>query len=73
MAVCGVPRGRVSPPPSTGVEVNNGRLAMLGIFSFISEAKVPGSVPGLAGLIKPLPDLEIMGPFVGVDGVQHIF
>jgi len=55
------------------VEVNNGRLAMLGIFSLISEAKVPGSVPGLAGLIKPLPDLEIMGPFVGIDGTQHIF
>jgi len=55
------------------VEVNNGRLAMLGIFGFISEAKVPGSVPGLTGIVKSLPDLEIMGPFVGTDGVQHIF
>jgi len=26
---------------------------MLGLFSLISEAKVPGSVPALAGLIKP--------------------
>ena len=55
------------------VEVNNGRLAMLGIFSFIAEQKVPGSVPALTGLVKPLPDLEIMGPFVGTDGLQHIF
>merc|ERR1711924_384128 len=33
------------------VEINNGRLAMLGIFSLLSEAKVPGAVPPLAGLI----------------------
>ena len=45
------------------VEINNGRLAMLGIFGFLSEQKVPGSVPLLTGLVKPLPDLEIMGPF----------
>ena len=29
-------------------EINNGRLAMLGIFSLISEARVPGSVPVFA-------------------------
>merc|ERR1719393_974119 len=29
------------------VEINNGRLAMLGIFSLLSEAKVPGAVPPL--------------------------
>ncbi len=33
------------------VEINNGRLAMLGIFSIISESKVPGSVPLITGLI----------------------
>jgi len=34
-------------------EINNGRLAMLGIMAFVSEAKVPGSVPALKGLITP--------------------
>merc|ERR1719353_1533942 len=33
------------------IEINNGRLAMLGIMAFVSEAKVPGSVPALNGLI----------------------
>merc|ERR1711871_191876 len=43
-------------------EVQNGRLAMIGLFSLISEARVPGAVPALAGLIKPY-DGEVMGPF----------
>ena len=33
------------------VEINNGRLAMLGILSVLSESKVPGSVPLITGLI----------------------
>jgi hypothetical protein len=43
-------------------EVNNGRLAMLGLMSLISEAKVPGAVPLLAGLIKKY-DGQPMAPF----------
>jgi len=43
-------------------EINNGRLAQIGIMSLVSEAKVPGSVPGLAGKIAPY-DGEIMAPW----------
>jgi len=31
-------------------ELNNGRLAMIAIMSFIAEANIPGSVPALAGI-----------------------
>jgi len=43
-------------------EINNGRLAQLGIMAFVSEAKVPGSVPALQGLIAPY-DGEVMAPW----------
>ncbi|KAL3906206.1 MAG: hypothetical protein SGPRY_010639 [Prymnesium sp.] len=43
-------------------EVNNGRLAMLGLFGFLCEAKIPGSVPGLSGIVLPY-DGEVMAPF----------
>merc|ERR1719454_419361 len=45
------------------VEINNGRLAMLGLFGFVSEAQVPGSVPFLKGII-PAYDGDVMQPFV---------
>uniref|UniRef100_A0A7S1VVI7 Plastid light harvesting protein n=1 Tax=Grammatophora oceanica TaxID=210454 RepID=A0A7S1VVI7_9STRA len=48
------------------VEINNGRLAMLGIFGFLSADKVPGSVPALDALGVPIPyEGDPMIPFEG--------
>lgn len=43
-------------------EVNNGRLAMIGLFGFLSAAKVPGSVPALDFI--PSYSGDFMAPFV---------
>jgi hypothetical protein len=43
-------------------EINNGRLAMLGLFGFLVADKIPGSVPLLAGIAKPYAG-EPMNPF----------
>lgn len=43
-------------------EINNGRLAMLGIFGFISEGAAEGAVPGLKGVISHY-DGDVMAPF----------
>jgi hypothetical protein len=43
-------------------EINNGRLAMLGIFGFLSADAVPGSVPLLKDIAIPY-DGDIMIPF----------
>lgn len=43
-------------------EINNGRLAMLGIFGFLSAQTIPGSVPLLADIVKPYSG-EVMAPF----------
>merc|ERR1719460_3018522 len=52
---------------SLRAEVNNGRLAMLGIFGFLAESKVPGSVPALTGIgLKPYAG-EIMAPLAAGD------
>merc|ERR1719226_52039 len=48
-------------------EVNNGRLAMLGIFAFLPEAKIPGAVPALKGLI-PAYQGDVMQPFTAAEG-----
>jgi len=45
------------------IEINNGRLAMLGIMGFVSEARVPGSVPGLAGCNIASYSGEVMAPW----------
>jgi len=45
-------------------EINNGRLAMLGIFGFLSADKIPGSVPALSGIAIPYSG-EPMNPFEG--------
>jgi len=42
-------------------EINNGRLAMIGIFGFLAENKIPGSVP--FGPHLPTYAGEIMQPF----------
>jgi hypothetical protein len=43
-------------------EINNGRLAQLGIIGFLSEGKMEGSVPALKGII-PAYAGEPMAPF----------
>jgi len=49
-------------------EINNGRLAMLGIFGFVSASRVPGSVPGYLETIDLKPYAgEYMGPFTASD------
>ena len=44
------------------MEVNNGRLAMIGIFSFLVADKIPGAVPALADIATPY-DGNVMIPF----------
>lgn len=53
-------------------EINNGRLAMLGIFGFLSADKVEGSVPLLKNIAIPY-DGEVMAPFSGVNGEFSLF
>ena len=64
-------KGKSEAAKASGLvkEINNGRLAMIGIMGFLAEAKVPGSVPALSGLIKPYSG-EVMAPF---DANFHIF
>jgi len=45
-------------------EINNGRLAMLGIFGFLCAQTIPGSVPFLADVVQPYAG-QVMAPFEG--------
>merc|ERR1740127_70897 len=45
------------------IEINNGRLAMIGLMSLLSEGAVPGSVPALKGLIPASGEINVMAPF----------
>jgi len=64
----GFSKGRTEEQKAKGllVEINNGRLAMLGIMGFVSAAAVEGSVPFLAGKITHY-DGEVMAPFSASD------
>ena len=45
------------------IELNNGRLAMIGLMSFLSEGAIPGSVPALKGVIPASGEINVMAPF----------
>merc|ERR1719313_729847 len=51
-------------------EVNNGRLAQIGIFGFLSESQTPGSVPGLTSIGLKGYSGNVMIPF---EGNFHLF
>ena len=47
------------------IEINNGRLAMIGLFGFLAESVVPGSVPFLTQFNLPQYTGNVMVPFEG--------
>jgi hypothetical protein len=51
-------------------EVNNGRLAQIGIMGFLAESQTPGSVPGLTSLGLKGYSGNVMIPF---EGNFHVF
>lgn len=61
----GFSKGKTETQKADGLikELNNGRLAMIGIMGFLAEQKVEGSVPLLKGVV-PHYDGEVMAPFM---------
>jgi len=61
----GLSKNRTPEAKAKGLvtEINNGRLAMLGIMGFVSASKIPGSVPALEGVVKSYGG-ECMAPFL---------
>jgi hypothetical protein len=65
-------RSREDLDKSLLAEINNGRLAMIGIMAFLSEQKAPGqAVPLLKGLVAKYAG-EPMAPFVSGDGLPGV-
>ncbi|GMH67757.1 hypothetical protein TrVE_jg6808 [Triparma verrucosa] len=60
----GLSKGKSDAKKERGLvsEINNGRLAMIGIFGFMAEQKVDGAVPLLKGVVSHY-DGEFMAPF----------
>jgi len=54
------------------IEVNNGRLAMIGIFGFLAADRVPGAVPFLREYAQPY-DGNIMAPFSSDFSISTLF
>jgi len=53
-------------------ELNNGRLAMLGIMAFLAEARIPGSVPALTGLVPGYEGGLPFSPFTYVEETRDL-
>jgi hypothetical protein len=51
-------------------EINNGRLAMIGLMAFLSEEAVPGAVPALKGLGLPTASYNVMSLDFALHGFQ---
>jgi hypothetical protein len=52
------------------IEINNARLAQIGIMAFVSEARIPGSVPGLANMNIAPYDGDCMAPWAAGDAAS---